>query len=203
MPHLKNAELINGVVYMAAAVRADKHGDPHADLLAWLGVYRANTPGVLVSDNASIRFDEDNMPQPDASVRLPAAAGGRATLAADGMLQGAPELVAEIAASSASYDMHDKLHVYRRHGVREYIVWRVLDAAIDWFVLREGRYEPLAPVARGKRRVLQSETLPGLWLDAQAMLAGDMARVLKVAGEGVAAKEHAAFVRRLGDAARR
>jgi Uma2 family endonuclease len=99
--------------------------------------------------------------------------------------------------------MHDKLHVYRRHGVREYIVWRVLDAAIDWFVLREGRYEPLAPVARGKRRVLQSETLPGLWLDAQAMLAGDMARVLKVAGEGVAAKEHAAFVRRLGDAARR
>ena len=53
----------------------------------------------------------------------------------------------EVAASSVSYDLHEKREAYRRNGVREYIVWRVQDRAIDWFVLRGGAYEPLAPGA--------------------------------------------------------
>jgi len=36
---------------------------------------------------------------------------------------------------SASFALHTKLHVYRRNGVREYVVWRVLDQQLDWFVL--------------------------------------------------------------------
>ena len=67
----------------------------------------------------------------------------------------------EVAASSASYDLHEKLNAYRRNGVREYIVWRVWDAAIDWLVLRGGRYEPL-PLSDG---IFKSEVFPGLWLD--------------------------------------
>ena len=37
----------------------------------------------------------------------------------------------EISGSTVSYDLYDKLTVYRRHGVQEYIVWRVYDQAIN------------------------------------------------------------------------
>ena len=87
--------------------------------------------------------------------------------------------------------MHQKLDVYRRHGVREYVVWRTLDNAIDWFVLRDGRYDRLSADEAG---VYKSETFPGLWLDATAMLQGDLATVLKTLGEGMASQEHADFV---------
>jgi hypothetical protein len=60
-------------------------------------------------------------------------------------------LVAEVAASSASYDLHDKLDAYR-NGVREYLVCRVLDGQIDWFVLRGGQFEPITPADDGTLR---------------------------------------------------
>jgi Uma2 family endonuclease len=117
--------------------------------------------------------------------------GGQARLV-DGYVTGAPELVLEIAASSASYDLHEKLNAYRRNGVREYVIWRVWDEAIDWLVLRQGRYEPLAPVDG----VYRSEVFPGLWLDAAAVLRSDLARVLEVLQQGLAGQEHADFVRK-------
>lgn len=109
-------------------------------------------------------------------------------------MRGAPELIAEVSASSASYDLHDKLAAYRGNGVREYLVWRVWDAAIDWYVLREGRYERLDATPGGW---LESELFPGLWLDAPALVRRDLARVLDVFSEGLASAEHAAFVGRL------
>src|SRR2546430_8869026 len=63
MPQLKKAELIEGVVYMPSAVRWNKHAGRHPHLITWLGVYEANTPGVQVGDNGSIRMDLDNEPQ--------------------------------------------------------------------------------------------------------------------------------------------
>jgi hypothetical protein len=104
------------------------------------------------------------------------------------------ELVTEVAVSSASYDMHEKLRAYQRNGVREYIVWRVEDAAIDWFVLREGRFEKLAGDSAD---LLKSEVFPGLWLDLAALLRGDLARVMEIAQQGIATPEHAAFVENL------
>ena len=47
--------------------------------------------------------------------------------------------------AASSYDLGDKLRAYWRNGAREYVVWRVLDRQIDWFVLHEERYEPLEP----------------------------------------------------------
>ena len=64
-PETKKAELIEGIVYMPSPVRADKHGDPHFDIITFLGTYRATTPGVRGSDNATVRFDFVNEPQPD------------------------------------------------------------------------------------------------------------------------------------------
>jgi Uma2 family endonuclease len=191
MPHVKKAELIEGVVHMPSPVTADEHGEPHFDLNGWLFVYRAHTPLVRGGDNSTLRLDLDNEPQPDGYLRLLPERGGQARLV-DGYVSGAPELVAEIAASSASYDLHEKLDAYRRNGVREYIVWRVWDAEIDWFVLRTGRYERL-PLADG---IYKSEVFPGLWLDSAAVLGGDMARVLEVLQQGLASTEHAAFVDR-------
>jgi Uma2 family endonuclease len=124
--------------------------------------------------------------------------GGQAHVSADDYIEPAPELVAEVASSSASIDLNTKRDVYRRNGVREYIVWRVLENAVDWFVLRGEQFQPLAPGADGW---LRSEVFPGLWLDVAALVRGDMARVLEVVRQGVATPEHTAFVQRLRRAA--
>jgi Uma2 family endonuclease len=196
MPRLKKAELIEGVVYMPSPVRHRRHGRPHFRLICWLGVYEAATPGVEGGDNATIRLDLDNDPQPDAYLLIDPTRGGQARINDDDFVELAPELVAEVAASSAGFDLHTKLHVYRRNGVREYLVWRVLEEQVDWFVLRSGEYEPLAASADG---VLSSEVFPGLWLDAAALVRGDMPRVLAAAQQGIAGAEHAAFVHRLNN----
>ena len=195
MSDVKKAELIKGVVYMPSPVSAE-HCDPHFDIIAWLGLYRAWTPGVVGGDNGTVRLDEESEPQPDAMLRILPEQGGQ-TRIEDGYVAGPPELVTEVAASSVSYDLHEKLQAYESNGVREYVVWRVWDSAIDWFVLREGRYVKLAPDAEGR---LKSEVFPGLWLDPAAMLRGDLARVMAVAREGIAAPEHAAFVAMLQQA---
>ena len=108
--------------------------------------------------------------------------GGQARISDDDYVEGAPELVAEIAASSVSYDLGKKLHVYERNGVREYLVWRVQDREIDWFVLRDGRFEALAP---GDDGILRSTVFPGLWLDRAALLRGDLAAVLAALQQGL------------------
>jgi len=149
---------------------------------------------VEASDNVTVRLDLDNEPQPDALLFIDPACGGHVLIDAEGYIEGAPELVAEVASSSASYDLHAKLRVYRRNGVREYLVWRVLDREIDWFVLRAGQYERVLLDAEGLYR---SEVFPGLWLDPVALLRGDLATVLAVVQRGLASPEHAAFVTRL------
>jgi Uma2 family endonuclease len=175
MPHLKKAELIEGVVFLASPVRADYHAEPHGDLMAWLGAYRASHPGVKVGDNATVGLDADNDVQPDAYLRK--VEGGTSRLLESGYIEGAPELVVEVAATSASYDLHLKMHVYRRNGVQEYIVWRVLDGQLDWFALRDGVYERLQPDAEG---VVRSEAFPGLRLAVPRLLEGDLAAVLSI-----------------------
>ena len=193
MPEVKKAELIDGVVYMGSPVRARKHGGPHVDVITWLGSYRAATPGVFVFDNTTDRLDDDNEPQPDVLMMIDPAKGGQARISDDDYVEGAPELVVEVAASSVSYDLNVKLDAYRRNGVREYLTWRVRDRAIDWRVLRGASYEPLATDERG---LLRSEVFPGLWLDVDAMLRGDLATVLEVLRQGFASPEHEAFVGR-------
>ena len=194
MPNLKKAELIEGVVFMPAALRHDQHGGPHILISTWLGTYLLATPEIDASDNASVRLDLDNMPQPDCSLFLPVFAGGTAKLGEDGYFEGAPDLVCEIAASSASIDMNHKLRVYRRNGVREYLIWRVLEGAFDWFVLDGGEYVPLAPDQSG---VLKSLLFPGLWLDPGPLLRGERGKILAALNQGLASPEHAAFVERL------
>jgi Uma2 family endonuclease len=194
MPHLKKAELIEGVVYMAAALRFRSHGQPHGNLITWLGNYKVATPGVDLGIEPSVRLDLDNEPQPDAVLLIEEQCGGQARLSEDDYVEGAPELVAEIAASSAAIDLGDKKRAYRRNGIREYIVWQVFDQKLDWFLLQKGEYMPLPVDQDG---VIRSRTFPGLWLAVEDLLAGNMVRVLAVVQEGIASSDHTVFVQQL------
>lgn len=198
-PGLKKAELIEGKVYMPPPVSHRDHSNPHFRVISWLGQYWADTPGVDGGDNGSLRLDLDNMPQPDAYLLILPTHGGQARIDADGYIAGAPELIVEVAASSANYDLNEKLNAYRRNGVQEYVVWRVFDGEIDWFVAHEGRYDRLAATAGGQ---LRSRVFPGLWLDAAALLRGDRAAVAEAQRQGVASRAHATFVARLSQHAR-
>ena len=193
-PHIKKAELVEGIVYMPSPTRFDLHAGPHGDLVTWLGVYRAHTPGTTIGDNATVRLDHDNEVQPDVLLRVEPALGGRADIADDGFIEGPPELVVEVAASSVSYDMNQKRRVYARVGVPEYIVFLAHEQRIVWFVLTDGVYVAMTP---GDDGVLRSRFFPGLWLQPEAFLAGDLAQVLAVLQEGLASEEHGAFVARL------
>ncbi|MDY6936751.1 MAG: Uma2 family endonuclease [Cyanobacteriota bacterium] len=190
MPHLKNAELIEGVVYVASPVRARQHARPHARIITWLGTYCASTPGVDLHDNPTVRLDGDNEPQPDALLRIEPEVGGNSRISEDDYIEGAPELVAEIAASSASYDLNDKLDAYRRNGVREYIVWQMYENRLDWFGLSEGRYVALEADDRG---IIRSQVFPGLWLAVPALREGNIAEVLSVLQAGMQTAEHQEF----------
>lgn len=194
MPWVKKAELIEGVVYMPSPVNLTQHGEPHGMLMAWIGAYILETPGVRVGDNTSLKLDMDTEPQPDALLFVDPESGGQVVIDDNGYPLRAPEFVAEVAASSVSYDLHSKRNVYRRHGVREYLVWRVLDRTVDWFVLRGGEYVPLEHDGEG---VYQSKVLPGLRLDAAALIRGDRTTLAQRIREGLASPEHAAFVERL------
>ena len=193
-PQLKKTELIEGVVYVPSPARYDGHGLAHAAMLGALHCYAAHTPGVGIADNATVRLDLDNEVQPDVLLRLESPAAAQSTVAADGYLEGAPELVAEVAASGTSYDLHDKLHAYRRNGVREYLVWRLHERRIDCYRLVDGDYRPL-PQEDG---IIRSRVFPGLQLNVRALLQGDAAAALATAQAGVGSRAHRAFAARGG-----
>lgn len=173
-PDIKRAELIDGVVYVASPVRYDRHGQQHFMVIGWLAVYVGMTPGTRPGgDNVTVYLDDGTEVQPDAFLWRPQPGGPR--VSPEGYIEGAPQLVVEVAASSVSYDLHNKKEAYRRNGVREYIVWRVLDGAIDWFRLQDGQYLAVEPDAQG---LIESTEFPGLRLDVPRMLAGDLPGVL-------------------------
>ena len=190
-PNVKKAELVEGVVYVASPLRHEQHGKPHSRIMTWLGVYQALTAGTDVSDAPTVRLDFDNEPQPDAVLFIQ---GGQVRLSQDGYLEGAPELVVEIAASSAAIDLGSKKQVYRRNGVLEYLVWQVYENQIDWFSLEDGEYVLLQPDGMG---IVQSLVFPGLWLAVNELRSGQMVVVLEGLQAGVRSPEHRAFVRSL------
>ncbi|MEW6305581.1 MAG: Uma2 family endonuclease [Verrucomicrobiota bacterium] len=174
MPQLKKAELVEGIVYMGSPVSA-VHSEADNLVQTWLGFYSSVTPGTKCHTNTTVRLDTDNVFQPDALLRLLPEKGGRTAVGEDGYLTGAPELVVEIAASSASIDLGAKRQVYRRAGVREYLIWQAADNRFDWWCLERDDYQPNPPDASG---LITSRVFPGLVMDSAALLALDAAKVL-------------------------
>ena len=159
---------------MAAAVRAKQHGNPQALIVGWLAVYHAATPGANLADNTTVRLDLDNELQPDALLRIEPEVGGRSRITEDDYIEAAPELIVEVAASSASYDLNDKLNVYRRNGVKQYVVWQIYENEIVWYRLEDSEYILAQPDAEG---LIYSRVFPGLSLDVNARQNRDLASV--------------------------
>jgi Uma2 family endonuclease len=194
MPEVKKAELIGGVVYMASPVRLEQHGEPDGLMQTWLGTYAAATLGLKHGINSTTRLGPDDVPQPDGLLRILPEFGGQSQLDQKGYLQGAPEFVVEVAASTASLDVREKLTTYRRAGVREYLVWRTEDEAVDWWTLEDDEYVPLPTETNGS---IRSRVFPGLWLDRAALLAGDGGKLLATLQEGLQSAEHTSFLAQL------
>lgn len=166
MPDLKKAELIEGTVYMPPPVSADSHGEPDTILQFWLNSYVLEHPELRCYGNSTLLLDTDNTPQPDIILCSAPRKGGRVWLNEKSWLCGAPELVCEVAASSASIDLHHKLHAYRRNGIQEYLVWTTQEKRVRWFQLVQGDYREMKERA-GR---LESIVFPGLVLEVKALL---------------------------------
>ncbi len=168
-PDIRKAELVEGVVFVASPV-SRRHSAPHALVMAWLSAYWQRHPELHLDDNATVQLDGDNEVQPDACLWREELGGPRET--EEQYIEGAPQLVVEVAASSASYDLHEKMRAYRRNGVLEYVVWRVLDENLDWFRLIDGEYVRIEPDDKG---MIESTVFPGLRLSVPRLLAEDPA----------------------------
>lgn len=178
LPRIKKAELVQGVVYVPSPARWDSHGEPQAVMSTWAGNYALSNPGVRVGTDVTVMLSAHDEVMPDFVLLRVPPPPGEARLTADDYVEGAPPLVGEIAASSVSYDLHDKKESYRRAGVKEYVVWRVLDNAFDWFRLVDGAYVAVAPDASG---IIESAVFPGLRLNVAKLLAKDFAGALGIA----------------------
>jgi Uma2 family endonuclease len=153
------------------------------------------TPGLFGGVAGSVWLDPDsNEVQPDVFLCLEPSLGGQSFINASDYLEGAPELVIEISASTVSYDLNAKKRVYARYGVQEYIVAQIYKRKLSWFRLHGTEYKPLQANEHG---IFKSEIFPGLWLTETAFWANDMRTVLEILQQGIASPEHVAFVETL------
>jgi Uma2 family endonuclease len=185
------AELIGGVVYVASPLHPN-HGKPHLQLGSLLAAYESATPGTDASDNTTIALGDEGEPQPDLYLRVLPEYGGQSATTRDGYVEGAPELIIEVAHSSRAIDLFAKKDDYSRYGVREYLVASVKEQKLRWFDLSAGN--EMQPDAAGVYRV---RTFPGLWIDGPALWKRDHSQLMRTLQEGLATPEHAALVQEL------
>ena len=192
LPNLKYAELINGVVYMPSPLSRD-HGVPDNMIATWIGMYCWNTPGTEAGSNLTYLFSAKNVPQPDQSLRILPAHGGR-TKDQGNLNAGPPELAIEVSVSSLNFDLGDKLTMYELEKVQEYLIVDVKNQQIHWHQLVDNKYQRLEPDDAG---VLKSIVFPGLWLNGQALFDHDTSLLQSVLQQGLHSPEHTEFIERL------
>jgi len=184
-------ELLGGIVYMASPTCL-QHGCYQAELSALFVLYKAGTPGVEATGDATVILNEANETQPDVLLRVLPEYGGRSHTTEQDFVEGSPELIAEIAYSRVAIDLHVKVNQYQQAGVLEYIVVSLEEAELRWFDLQANAI--INPTGDG---ILRSHAFPGLWLDPGALIDRNTSRSVKVLGHALKSEEHAEFVRRL------
>jgi hypothetical protein len=168
-----------------------KHGIADNDVSGWLWLYHASTPGTEAGNNATTLLHDDS-PQPDDYLRVLPDHGGQSHNEGK-YVGGAAELLVEVCVSSASYDLHQKLDLYEKAGVPEYLAILMEEQEIRWHRLGKKGYQLLRP----SDGIWKSRIFPGLWLDGKALLANDSAKVLATLQKGLQSPEHGAFVKKL------
>jgi hypothetical protein len=194
-PENFKAELIGGIVYVASPLRV-RHATNYSPLASVFFAYESRTKGVESGDNATVLLGDESEPQPDLYLRILPDCGGQSNTTSDNYIDGAPELLAEIAHSSQAIDLHAKREDYRRYGVLEYLVLSLREGALRWFDLRADQELAL------DGGICRVNSFPGLWIDSAALMARDYAGLMRALDQGLATDEHAAFVARLAAARR-
>jgi hypothetical protein len=193
-PKEEKFELIGGVVYRAERARVP-HARDHATLSALLGLYHTYTPGTDAWASVSTILGDETEVQPDVSLSLLPECGGQWHVTDEDYIEGAPELVAEIALSSYAIDLHDKRDAYQAAGVKEYIVLNLEDTEFVWF-----DFAGQGSIAPDKKGIMRSRVFPGLWINAPALLGDDGKALMASLNRGLKSAAHAAFVKKLGAA---
>ena len=191
MPEDFKAELIGGIVYVSSPLKRF-HATRHLSLGTAFFLYAGRTAGLEAGDNGTVILGEEDEPQPDLTLRILPEFGGQSRTTREDYIEGAPELVAEIAHSTRALDFHAKKQAYAAGGVLEYIVLSLRDRSLSWFDLAKGRELPPGPDG-----VIRSQVFPGLWIDPAALFAMDAGRMVAVMEAGLASPEYAAFAARL------
>lgn len=181
------AELVKGVVYVTDPMGKNRpHGRWTYLIQQWLGMYERRTPTVIGRADTTTALGEFSEPEPDAQLRE------RAQDEADAgdIVTGPPGLVVEVADSTRRLDLGPKRHDYEGEGVPEYLVVDLQRRQVRWFVRDDDDlFVDLAADADG---LLKSRTFPGLWLDAAALFAEDLAGLEAAVTQGVAERDGAA-----------
>ncbi len=191
LPELRFAELLEGEVYLPSPLSLS-HGSQDSLVNYWLRHYAASTPGCGAYTQPTWLMLRD-APQPDCCLRILPEYGGQSS-SERGLGSGAPELIVEVAVSSAARDLGPKLRLYRAAGVQEYITLLVEPSQLIWRRLVAGSYSTLDPGSDG---ILRSAVFPGLWLHPGALLSQDDRRVLEVLNQGLQSTEHGEFAQEL------
>jgi Uma2 family endonuclease len=190
-PEITKAELIGGIVFMPSPVSLD-HGIVDSLGGAWLVNYSAETPGTEPAHNPTVLLLDD-APQPESVLRILPEYGGTSWVE-DNYIAGPPEFALEVCRSSAAYDLHQKLELYQRAKVQEYLAILLHEKEIRWHYLKKGKYQLLSPDPDG---IWRSRVFPGLWLDGQALLRKKPRQILACLQGGLASPEHVSFVKAL------
>lgn len=185
------AELLGGTVFVAQPLKR-LHARGQVNLAAILAAYAGATPGVECCDNATVILGEDDEVQPDLLLRILPEYRGQSHTTQDDYIEGAPELIAEVAYSSRAIDLHLKRKRYLRAGVLEYIVMCLDPREIRWFSLAAGRM-----LGRCDDGIYRSKIFPGLWIHNDGLLNLDYQKVFDTLNQGLSSQEHSAFVSKL------
>ena len=190
------AELIGGIVYVASPMRI-RHASHHPKLSLAFCLYEGGTPGVQLLDNATTILGPVSEPQPDLGLRILPEWEGQSGTDANGYVTGSPELLSEVSDTTKRLDLNQKKSDYEKAGVLEYLVWCIKERELHWFHFPSGTM-----IEPNRRSILRSRVFPGLWIHQEALFDCDTQRIAAVVQQGLASREHAAFVKRL-QAARR
>jgi Uma2 family endonuclease len=160
-PEDEKWELIGGIVYNMSSPLSLAHSDYDDEVGFALGMYRRATPGVQVLHNATAILGEESEPQPDLGLRILPDYGGHSKNTADNYVDGAPELLVEVAHSRRAIAMHAKREDYERTGVLEYLVVCVKEQEVHWFYYPQRRYHsPQSPGDRAFTRLPRAVDRP-------------------------------------------
>jgi Uma2 family endonuclease len=193
-----HAQLIGGIVYVASPVHFP-HSNPDGLIQFWLWSYRKKTPGVGVINKTTTILGSTSEPEPDGGLFILPSHGGHCTTGGK-TLKGAPELLIEIANSSAAIDLNQKKRDYETYGVQEYLVVLAEEQAVIWWQLVDGVYQEIPQSNDG---FFHSLAFPGLWLDPAGLFAMSEVQMETALELGIASPQHAAFVSKLAVAAKR